>query len=179
MLRTAAAAGDDGIITRATTRSRTRSQSGRSRQHRDQHREAGEGTPTRIPRAGPGALTVPTTCPDPTDSYASRGRLRVVQRRDLQAGARPGDGRGEHRAHAGRPRRLTSQRAHRRGIGAGLVLVHARLTLPVNLDRSLALVCMFRGAHLPTTITRRGKRDTEVEICFGPRAGSGRRRRGA
>ena len=125
MLRTAAEhAGDDGVITRAVTRSRTGA--GRSgavtpgREEDSTHTE----TPTRIPRTGPGALTVPTTRPTRRTPTHPRGRLRVVQRRDLQAGARPGDGRGEHRARAGRPRGLTSQRAHRRGIGAGHWLVH-------------------------------------------------------
>ena len=47
----------------------------------------------------------------------------------------------------------------------------ARVRLPFALDGSVALVCMFRGAHLPCVITRRGKRETELTISFKPKGG--------
>ena len=174
MLRTAAEhARDDGVITRAVTRSRTRSQSrsgaantgsgGGLHAHGDSNTDTSNGSrgfDGSYDASGPdGLLRIPEgvfgsfngeICKLEHDPVT--GEVSTVPVRGAPEGLHPNA--------------LTAEESV---LDTGSST--ARLTLPVNLDRSLAFVCMFRGAHLPTTIVRRGKRDTEVEICFAPKGG--------
>ena len=170
MLRTAAAAGDDGIITRVTTRSRTRSRSGAANADTSGGGRGDSNTDTSggsrgfdgsYDASGPdGLLRIPEGV------FGSfNGEICKLEHDPAtgEASAVPVRGAPEGLL----PNALTAEESVLDTSSSST----ARLTLPVTLDRSLALVCMFRGAHLPTTITRRGKRDTEVEICFRPKGG--------
>ena len=170
MLRTAAAAGDDGIITRVTTRSRTRSRSGAANADTSGRGRGDSNTDTSggsrgfdgsYDASGPdGLLRIPEGV------FGSfNGEICKLEHDPAtgEASAVPVRGAPEGLL----PNALTAEESVLDTSSSST----ARLTLPVTLDRSLALVCMFRGAHLPTTITRRGKRDTEVEICFRPKGG--------
>ena len=168
MLRSAAAA-DDGIVTRATTRIQTRSR-----------RRAGDtNTDTNTDNNTNNTGSEPSRGFD--GSYDASGPDGLLRIPEGVFGSFNGEiCKLEHDGVTGEtltvPVRGAPEGLHANALASEESVLDssksvARVRLPFALDGSVALVCMFRGAHLPCVITRRGKRETELTISFKPKGG--------
>ena len=167
MLRSAAAA-DDGIVTRATTRIQTRSRSRAGDTNTDTNTDTGTHTGSEPSRGFDGSY----------DASGPDGLLRIPEG---VFGSFNGEiCKLEHDGVTGEtltvPVRGAPEGLHANALASEESVLDssksvARVRLPFALDGSVALVCMFRGAHLPCVITRRGKRETELTISFKPKGG--------